>query len=253
MTGDMSLNSGLDHTTGKMSIRVSDREIPFFYPESTSMRNILGAIFEGREYPLLLLPQYAPVVIMDIGANIGAAAVYFATQFPDAQIYCYEPSSRNFKYLEKNTEFFDRIRAFPYGLFNETCEARLYYGRDQPAQDSVIRNMETTDEGETVRLVKASEEMEMRSITEISILKIDTEGCEIPILGEFSGLLERTDMIYCEYHSEDDRLEADRLLSKGFLLFYAYGDTIHRGHNAYVSRSLAARYPALERARITRR
>ncbi|MBN2124408.1 MAG: FkbM family methyltransferase [Deltaproteobacteria bacterium] len=233
-----------------MTLRFTEGDIAFIHPDDPLIRNIVTGIFEGGEYPVLRLPGYVPETILDIGAHIGAATVYFAHQFPGAQIFCYEPSARNFHYLIRNTGFSDRIRALPYGLHNQTFETPLYYGTDQSAQDSIVRSGETGEEGETVSMVRVSEELRRLALERVSILKIDTEGCEIPILEEFLPVLDRIDVLYCEYHSEEDRIQMDRLLSSHFLLFYCYATTVHRGLHAYVSRSLATGYPELHRFRI---
>ncbi len=123
----------------------------------------------------------------------------------------------------------------------------MFYGKDQSAQDSIIESNETVGESEIVNLVKASEEITNKGIREISILKIDTEGCEIPILEELL-ILGNIDIgiIYNEYHSEEDRLALDRLLSPNFMLFYSIANSIHRGTNGYISKKLCKMHPGIE-------
>ncbi len=53
-----------------------------------------AAIFEqilcdGSEYRLP--GEIEPEIIFDIGANIGASAVYFAARYPEVKVYCFEP------------------------------------------------------------------------------------------------------------------------------------------------------------------
>jgi len=47
-----------------------------------------------------------------------------------------------------------------------------------------------------------------------------------------------------------DRLGLDRMLSEHFLLPYSKANKIHKGTNAYISKSMAAEFPGLERSRI---
>jgi FkbM family methyltransferase len=234
-------------------INIHDRKISFHHPASPFMRNLIMGIFQGHDYPIYRYPNYSPDIIFDIGANIGATAVYFHAAFPGAQIFCYEPSIRNFHYLEKNTESFANIHTFPYGLYDRSSNFPIYLGKDQCAQDSIFLNNETTNVHETARLVRASEELSDRGIQRISILKIDTEGCEIPILREFEiagGGNMPIDMLYVEYHSEEDRLNIDKLMSERFLLLFSKATQIHRGSILYISRSLASTYPESESLRI---
>ena len=230
-----------------LDIKLLGKEIKFFCPNNELMKNIVIGILKGNDYPILPIPNYTPKVILDIGANIGASAIYFVSNFPNAEIHCYEPSSKNYKYLQNNTKNFSNIKCYQYGLYKEDGQVKLFYGKDQSAQDSIVFSNETVESGETVHLVKASKEILNKGIKDISILKIDTEGCEIPILNEFDKLENlNIDMIYLEYHSEDDRLALDKQLSEYFLLFYSNARSIHRGTNGYISKKLCKRHSEME-------
>jgi FkbM family methyltransferase len=239
-----------DTATGRVS--VLGREIDFRYPNSVYMRNIAQMIFGGQEYPIVRLPNFAPTTIVDVGANIGATALYFLNAFPDAQIYCYEPSLENFRYLRANTSLFaDKIQVFPYGLLDRDCELPLYRGTSQTAQNSVMRNAGTTpNPTEVVRLVKASREAAERGWNSLSILKLDTEGCEVPILTELLRSVLSIDILYCEYHSEEDRRRIDALVCDQFVLCWSKANTVHLGTCAYLARSLVAVRPEIDARRI---
>ncbi len=43
-------------------------------------------------------------VIIDAGANVGFAALYFLHQLPGSIIYCIEPDPENFIFLRKNLQ-----------------------------------------------------------------------------------------------------------------------------------------------------
>lgn len=236
-----------------LDIKILDRNILFRYPGSQFLRNLILGIFQGKDYPVFPFPNYSPHIIVDVGANVGATALYFHAAFPEAQIYCYEPSRLNFRYLKKNTESFNNIHAFPYGLYDRYSDLPIYFGKDQCAQDSIFQNNETTKNHDIAKLVKVSEEISERGIHYISILKIDTEGCEVLILKDLFLGSENTlpiDMIYIEYHSEEDRLEIDRLTSNRFLLLFSKANQLHRGTKLYVSRALASKYPGSESLKI---
>lgn len=190
MKNNYTANSGIDVSETAMDIKILGKERKFFYPDNEFMKDIIVAALNGHDYPILHLPNYSTKTIVDIGANVGAAALYFL---------------------------------------------------------SFSLAFETVGESEVVNLVKVSEEITNKEIREISILKIDTEGCEIPVLEEFL-MLENTDIgiIYNEYHSEEDRLAIDRLLSPDFMLFYSIANSIHRGNNGYISKDLCKIHPGIE-------
>jgi hypothetical protein len=87
---------------------------------------------------------------------------------------------------------------------------------------------------------------------ESMILKLDTEGCEVPILRDVSAVLGGVDLLYVEYHSEEDRLAIDDLLRGQMMLAVGRAMMPHRGTSVYVARHLVERYPMLDAARIAR-
>ena len=74
------------------------------------------------------------------------------------------------------------------------------------------------------------------------MLKVDTEGCEVPI---FASLLERlggVKVIYLEYHSEADRRELDAMLSPTHQLFFGRlvgdsGELLYLAHHLVPDRA----------------
>ncbi len=224
---------------GIITVETAEGKFEFFYPKTVFMRNLVLHVLNGDAYPVLKLPGYSPEIILDVGSNVGSAAMYFHLHFPEASIHCYEPSGRNIPYLTNNVLHLKGVHVHPYGLFDCSLTTPLYGGNDNTGQDTIARSPEAGLEVERVRLEKASEEARRLGIQKISILKIDTEGCEIPILKELIQAVDRIDLLYVEYHSETDRLEMDRLLSGSHFLVLANAGQIHRGTNLYVSKELA--------------
>jgi FkbM family methyltransferase len=214
------------------------------------MRAIVQGILEGREYPVLRLPDGPPRVILDIGANVGATAVFFHAAYPEARILGYEPSAENYVWLAANTRGLPGVEVYPYGLFDRDTECPLYAGESQCAQHSVVPNGGTSSRHEVVRLRRAATELAERGITEVSLLKVDTEGCELPILRDLLAALTRVDAVAVEYHSEEDRRALDDLLAERFLLLSAQAGQLHQGRLTYLSRDVARRHPGLEAGRI---
>lgn len=61
---------------------------------------IAGEMTEG----IYSAPDFAPEVIYDCGANIGAFSIYASKKFPKSQLICFEPDGDNLKLLRKNLE-----------------------------------------------------------------------------------------------------------------------------------------------------
>lgn len=239
-----------DSPAERVTFDAAGRSYSVTYPSSPFMREIVGRILEGREYPVLQLPDGPPSLILDIGANVGATAVFFRAAYPGARILCYEPSRENFVWLAANTRELPGVEVFPYGLFDRETECPLYEGESQCAQRSVIPNSGTTSQHETVRLRRVSDELADRGITEVSLVKVDTEGCELPILRDILSAIRRIDVISVEYHSEEDRRALDDLLAERFLLLASQAEKIHQGQLTYLSKDIIRRHPGLEGTRI---
>lgn len=235
-----------------INVNIGDTNIDFCYPDSQYMKNIILSVFSGNDYPIIQIPDYSPNIIFDIGANIGAVALYFYAHFPESRIYCYEPLTMNYAYLKENTKYFDKIHTYPFGLYDKSANLPIYLGKDHTAQNSLFKNSDTTDNYEIIKLVNVTKEIKEKNIRNISYLKIDTEGCEVPILNEFLSELPELniDMIYVEYHSEKDRLEIDQMVSNRFLLINSKSNQLHRGTNVYISKILTSFHQGSERLKI---
>ena len=231
---------------------LAGQNIKFKYPNSEFEKNIVLLNFNGYDYPIIPLYGYQPSVIIDIGAHIGSTALYFHAHYPAASVYAFEPNIYNYRYLHENTKYFEKIVTFQHGLFDKEIEVPLYSGKDNSGQSSVMKSNYAETISEIIRLKKASEEIKKLNIEKISILKIDTEGCEIPVLKDIAPMIKDIDIIYLEYHSEDDRLEIDQMLTPDFFLYFSRASGIHQGVITYISKKLAKNFKGIEHSKITR-
>ena len=214
------------------------------YRGEPSMKAVLARTLTGHEYVIPgfvgdYLRGLAAPVFVDVGANVGAAAIFFRNCFPRATIYCFEPVPSTYELLQENIRRFSKIRAIPIGLYSRDCVMPIFNGRLGSASDSVVCNDLTTDEGVPVRMARASAEFARLGLDRLHLLKIDTEGCEVPIVQDLGERLTNTDIAYIEYHSETDRVTIDRILSPMFSLFHARVDFVHRGVFGYIAKRLA--------------
>jgi len=233
----------------KLRIKVQDREVLFLHPPTIG--DAILNVFYGKDYPIIHLPNYQPTTIIDVGANVGATALYFCNAYPQSKIYCYEPSPENFTYLKENTKNFDRIQVFPYGLFDrDKKEVTLYKGADNLA--TVMASQSASNMTESIQLVQTAKEMQRLNLQNISILKINTAGCEVPILKELMTVVENIDILYLEYYSESDRCEIEQTLDQKLLLSNMHAERVHQGKCIYLNKNLVDRYPEIQNQRIQR-
>ncbi len=223
---------------GRMQATSTPLGVGLVLPEPTAFQ---FEVLSGHEYPLPALRNYTPGTIVDIGANAGAASVYFARQYPNARILAFEPSSRNLAVLTENARAHPNIRVFPFGLSNADRVASMALG-GVGLIDSLYRRPPTPESVETVCLRAATRMLESESCFPLSILKLDTEGCEPEILTDLRDRLSDIDYICLEYHSEDDRRAIDALLGTTHLLVHARVAHAHRGTLAFLHHRLAVEH-----------
>lgn len=130
--------------------------------------------------------------VIDIGANIGLSALYFLTRNTTSYCYCYEPNPNNIKLLEHNLrDFSARYTVIKKAVF--TRGGRFNFGIDPSGrygglghqigtcvggQDNKINQLILV-EGIGINNVLSSI---LKLHKTISLLKIDTEGAEVPTI-----------------------------------------------------------------------
>lgn len=218
----------------------------FQCPENSTSAAIASSILSGKEYPLIDILQYRKIeTILDIGANLGAFSVYCSVNFPSAVVHSYEPQEAAFAYLEKNQKLcFGRIHIHQYGLSDKESKVRLYGPSldDVGCTNSVFSSPETGVYSKDIELKSTVEELSILGWESVDIVKIDTEGCEVPILEGFISTNTRIGVLYIEFHSETDRIAIDQLLSGKMTLVRSRVDYPHRGNLIYVSAQWCEEY-----------
>jgi FkbM family methyltransferase len=211
--------------------------LPFHLFKTEVCFQIANAIFSGATYPNV--PFVSDVkTILDIGANVGAASVYLAISYPQAQVYAFEPGRDALALLQKNMQLLRNVSVFPFGLHSRNQTLSLFHGKTDSVESSVFPSLRTDSEGEPTRLVCASEFLSEHGIERIDILKIDTEGCEVPILRSLSRHLPEVKVLYVEYHSERDRRMIDKMLAETHVLWKGNVTFAYRGEFCYLRRDL---------------
>jgi FkbM family methyltransferase len=159
-------------------------------------------VFIDKEYEIST--NRDPKVIVDAGANVGLASIFFANRFPDARIFAIEPENSNFELLLKNVAPYKNIVPIHAALWNEN----KYISLVDPGlgnsgfmtQDGTVG---TTSFGQQLHLTKAmtiDQIMKDWSIDRIDILKVDIEGAELEVFSDTSSWIESVDSLIVELH-----------------------------------------------------
>lgn len=239
---------GNDRLTA-ITIRVQGQEYPFQIFDNALSREISRGILEGKTYPRVNCIRDVRTVL-DVGANVGAASAYFALAYPEATLFALEPSPASFRLLQRNLAPFPRVRTFNFGLFDRDATVPLYLSKEDEVTNSVGMSVLNTSRSVEVRLRNARAFVSEQKLDSIDILKVDTEGCELPILRSLADILPRTRVVYLEYHDEADRVAIDALLQPTHILCSAKLRHPHRGELCYVNYNSFPSAEALDRLRI---
>jgi FkbM family methyltransferase len=154
-----------------------------------------------QEYDFAL--PSAPKVIVDAGANIGLAAVYFANKFPGSAIFALEPEETNFRLLQQNTSPYPQIRPLHVALWNENKPINLF---DPHGGHCGFRTTESEPEtGRQVGMVQAvtlDALMKDNKMDNVDLLKVDIEGAEIEVFKSSSNWINKVKVIMAELHEQ---------------------------------------------------
>lgn len=170
---------------------------PVFIRRGTSDIPTFEQIFVYRDYELDY--ECTPKVIIDCGANVGFAAVFFKNMFPDAKIISVEPESSNYDMLVKNTAAYSDIITYKNGIWNKP--ARLKIENTQVDNWAFQVREVAGDQPYDVEAISIDKIMQDHNIDVIDILKIDIEGSEKELFELNADYwLSRTKVLIIELH-----------------------------------------------------
>lgn len=111
-----------------------DKKHLFFFENQTEFKLIYKEVFkkESYEVPKSILLEIQKEIknplIIDIGAHIGLATIYFKDQFPNSQIIAYEPNPNIIKILQENINIngLENVSVVPKAISNKTGKIDFY-------------------------------------------------------------------------------------------------------------------------------
>jgi FkbM family methyltransferase len=184
-----------------IQLQLADREHTFAYPRAEE--KMILSVLKGVDYPLAKarITGDSPVII-DIGSNCGAAAVYFKSHHIGARVICYEPCAATHEMLLANVGPIDGIETNPFGIWDREGTFRLHYGPGRRTGSFTLSQWRKDFGGEDIVTRKLSNELRRLQLTSVDLLKVDAETAEPEILHEvLTGAPEvAIHNIFVEYH-----------------------------------------------------
>jgi FkbM family methyltransferase len=176
-------------------------------------------VFVLREYDHPNLDWERVRTIVDVGANVGAATIWFARRCRNAAIVAVEPARESVAGLTANlrtNRLQDRVRVVPAALSGRTGSVYLSQnGSSVYAQTHAT----SSPRAERVDALSLADLFDRCGLEEVDVLKLDCEGAEFDaLLASHEGLLRRVGAIVGEYHGagRDVSSLAARLEHAGF-------------------------------------
>lgn len=191
-------------------------------------------VFVNRDYAFEV--RHSPACIVDAGANIGLASIYFANRFPSARIIAIEPEQGNYELLRTNLAPYPQATPLQAALWHRDEEIRLV----DPGLGNWGFMTEGNEDGQpgshqtrhTVQAVTVDWILKTFALDRIDILKVDIEGAEKEVFADTTTWIDKVDAIIIELH-ERYKKGCNRSFYGGTPGF-AHEWT--RGENVYLSR-----------------
>lgn len=162
----------------------------------------LGAAAEGALARLATRwrAKGATPIIIDGGANVGYAAVYFARTFPEATVIAIEPNAETFGILEKNCAGHANIKTVFGALWSHGDGVSLRSTPERSWADNVEEFAHSPSGGDLTPSYKLQDLLRLVPGAMPLIIKLDIEGAEHEVCRASRDLLRRTACLLVEPH-----------------------------------------------------
>lgn len=162
--------------------------IEFTFFSYKSFLILFMEIFVKNEY--FFKAKNSKPIILDCGANIGMATLYFKWLYKNATIYSFEPDKDTFNTLNKNIKKnnLKNINLFNYALSDKKEKIKFYINKVNPGVLSMSTNKNRLSKDEViVKAVKLSQIVKEKIKDKpIDFLKVDIEGAEWKLFADIS-------------------------------------------------------------------
>ena len=163
------------------------------------------------------------LIIFDVGAHFGETVELFTRNFKINKIHCFEASNLNFKTLKIN--LFNK-KLINFCVLNNVgvgdIEGKNFLNQTEESSSSTInsfnihskyfkkklkilniKNVDNYYKKIPINIIKLSTYIKNNKISNIDILKIDTEGYELNVIKSLENFSHVVQNIYFEHHFDD--------------------------------------------------
>jgi FkbM family methyltransferase len=211
------------------------------YPVHVRLRttdvSLLSDILLKCEYDWEL--STPPRVIVDAGANVGMASVYFANKYPEARIIAIEPEASNYRLLKKNTANYSNVTCVEAALWKSDTSVTLGDpgGGDWSFQTFGDTKLGRASRRQAVEGITVQTVMERFGIDHIDFFKVDIEGAEKEVFEGTPSWADKIGLLAIELHdwAKIGCSRAVYLATKDFEWEFRRGETVYFGRGEQVA------------------
>jgi len=149
------------------------------------------------------LPPMQPQVVYDLGANIGIASLRFATLYPAAQFYGFEPVPANHEVCVLNYHNLRRAQAFPWAVGSRS-EVTAFECNEDPRgghlQATPANPQLQPKKRIEVQVYSMADLIRAQKLEPPEFLKIDVEGAEVEVLKGMGEAVTSVRRMFVETH-----------------------------------------------------
>lgn len=210
------------------TLQLPELERPIAFRQGMSERHAFAQVFIHREYDFNWGDGLRRIV--DAGANVGLATLYFQQQFPDAVIAAVEPHPGNAGAFRGNTAHLPGVELFEAALHNRSGETLAVTDEGFGSNGFMTRPDGGGQGVAEVPSVSIADIMARMGWKDIDLVKVDIEGGEGVLFEAHCGWMDVTRHIVLEFHermvpgSSVPVLEA--MTAKGFRVADVRGENV---------------------------
>lgn len=170
---------------------------PVYLRTCTTDTSTYQELLLRNEYALPL--PFTPSVIVDAGANIGMASIYYALSYPAARIIAIEAEQSNFEMLRRNVAPYPNVTPVHAALWNR--DGFISVSDPDPSSGASGNWAFVTHEGNgtKVRAITVPTLMKEANVERIDLLKVDIEGAEKEVF-ESCDWMDKVRALVVEFH-----------------------------------------------------
>jgi FkbM family methyltransferase len=191
-----------DFRTVAFTVKVPEIASKLTIRPRTSDRYVFEQIFLDDDYALHA--DLHPRFIVDAGANVGYASIYFANRYPNAEIVAIEPDATNFRILCENVKGYPKVRPWRAGLWNK--HGTLLVDNSLSSWGCTVSEVQPYDKVDDnnaccIEAITVDDVLLRSGHERIDILKLDIEGAEREVFSDSChSWLSLTTVLILELH-----------------------------------------------------